>query len=107
MDSYLNVYVGQLFTAASVQYQVFKFNAAASSSLTPDFALCSVNANYRAPFGIMLLNNGLQLIQFTQYATTQKLASVNVASDFKSVTLKWILDFPNIKFTFLSSLMAS
>jgi hypothetical protein len=65
----MNVYVGSLFsasiltpTASTVQYQIFKFNAAVSSSLTPDFALYSANANYRKALGLRLIGSELQLI---------------------------------------------
>lgn len=66
MDSKMNVYVGSLFsasilnpTATTVQYQIFKFNAAATSSLTPDFALYSGNSNYRSTLGLRLIGNEL------------------------------------------------
>lgn len=62
----MNVYVASLFsesiltpTATTVQYQIFKFNGAAASSLTPDFALYSGNGNYRAPYGLKLIANDL------------------------------------------------
>jgi hypothetical protein len=42
-----------------VQYQIFKFNAAATSSLTPDFALYSGNSNYRSTLGLRLIGNEL------------------------------------------------
>ncbi len=66
MDSKMNVYVASLFsasiltpTATTVQYQIFKFNAAAGSSLTPDFALYSGNTNYRKPLSLRLIGNEL------------------------------------------------
>ncbi len=66
MDSKMNVYVGSLFsasiltpTATTVQYQIFKFNAAAASSLTPDFALYSGNPNYRTTLGLRLIGSEL------------------------------------------------
>ena len=64
MDSNMNVYVGSLFsasilnpTATTVQYQIFKFNGAASASLTPDFALYSGNGNFYTSFGLKLIGN--------------------------------------------------
>jgi len=42
-----------------VQYQIFKFNADAASSLTPDFALYSGNSNYRKALGLRLIGSEL------------------------------------------------